>query len=563
MEPTRRDVLKGSAALAAGSALISGAVPATTLVRPMPPRTYLDLTRPPDLVRAWGAEGEIALKEENGAWRGGGVEVRTACGEIGLSAGVPLNRIALRWHGDLSRVTHVLGDTWERSYGDLAWHGKEAIRPLPWYALTHDGERTHGYGVRTGAGAMCFWTADDGGLTLWADVRSGGSPVRLGDRTLAVATVVSREGRAEGGRSGESAYAATHALCRLLCPKPLLAEHPVYGTNDWNFAYGNNSADLIANASGLVSDLSPDRGNRPYSIIDDGWAKGPDGNLGHGPWVGNKEFGDMGAVAARLKGLGVRPGLWFRPLTALPDTPDSRRLARNRDAMDPTLPETLAHVRAHFERFQDWGYEMIKHDFTSWDLFGRWGSTMGTSVTKDGWRFHDDTRTNAEIVLALYREIRGAAGSMKLIGCNTFGHLAAGTHEVQRTGDDTSGRSWERTRKMGVNTLGFRAAQQNAFFTVDPDIVAVTAAIPWELNEQWLRLVAGSGTALFVSLQPDFLNAEHKAALRRALARAAKPQPVGEPLDWMRTDCPREWRLGGERATFDWMGAGGADPYKD
>jgi alpha-galactosidase len=118
---------------------------------------------------------------------------------------------------------------------------------------------------------------------------------------------------------------------------------------------------------------------------------------------------------------------------------------------------------------------------------------MGASPTKDGWRLHDSTRTNAEALTDLYRTIREAAGNqVRLIGCNTVSHLATGFHEVQRTGDDTSGRSWNRNRRMGVNTLAFRAPQQGAFYAVDPDIVAITNAVSWDLVAQWLRLVSES-----------------------------------------------------------------------
>ena len=550
MEPTRRDVLKG--AVAAG--VVGG--PVGALANAMEPaRSFVDVRRAPDLVRAWGKNGEIALTKRGDAWEGGGVEVHVAGGEVNLRSSVGVTRIGLRWRGDLTTVERLLGDHWERSYADLAWHGRMATRPMPWSFLANDGKTTHAYGVRVAPGAMCFWTADNEGVSLWADVRSGGSPVRLGDRILAVCTVLCREGRA-----GESAFAAARAFCKTMCPNPRLAGHPIYGTNDWNYAYGNNSADLIAGVSGLIAELSPNPENRPYSVIDDGWSQG---GLGHGPWEGNDRFGDMGAFAKRLKVLDVRPGLWFRPLTTLPGQPDSMKLARNKDALDPTLPETHEHVRAHMRRFADWGYEMVKHDFTSWDLFGRWGFSMGASITGDGWRFHDDTKTNAEIALDLYRTIREGAGATRLIGCNTFAHLAAGLHEVQRTGDDTSGRSWSRTRRMGVNTLAFRAAQQGTFYTVDPDIVAITRDLPWDLNEQWLRLVSSSGTALFVAVQPDFVEEKHKVALRKALALAAKPQPVGEPLDWMETDCPREWRLGGKKTEFAWMGETGGDPFGD
>lgn len=549
MESSRRDLLKGAAA-----AGIAG-IPVGAFAME-PARPFTDILRVPDLVRAFGKDGEIPLTHKADTWEGGGVEIQYGAGALTLRASVGVTRIQLRWRGDLTGITHYLGDGWERSYADLSWQGERPGRPMPWYFLAHGGGRTHAYGVRTEPHAMCFWCADSEGISLWADVRSGGVPVELGDRTLSVCTVICRE-----GKGGESPFAAAQAFCRTLCPQPRLADHPIYGTNDWNYAYGNNSANLIATISRLISDLSPDRENRPYSVIDDGWSSG--GQLGMGPWLGNERFGDMGAMAERLKGMGVRPGLWFRPLTPLPGQPDSWKSQRDKSFLDPTIPEVKGHVADHLKRFADWGYEMVKHDFSSFDMLGRWGSDMGASPARDGWSFHDKTKTTAEVVLDLYHTIRAAAGSMRLIGCNTFTHLAAGTHEVQRTGDDTSGRSWNRTRRMGVNTLAFRAAHQGSFYAVDPDIVALTRNTPWELTEQWLRLVAGSGTALFVSVEPEFLEERQRTALKKALTQAAKPQRVAEPLDWLQSDCPRRWILNGKQTDFAWMGESGSWPFGD
>ena len=33
----------------------------------------------------------------------------------------------------------ILGDHWERGYGDLAWRGIEPERIMPWYMLVSDG----------------------------------------------------------------------------------------------------------------------------------------------------------------------------------------------------------------------------------------------------------------------------------------------------------------------------------------------------------------------------------------------------------------------------------------
>ncbi len=554
---TRRTVLKG-AAMAAVSA-----TPAASLTAMNPSNSFVTLLRTPDLVRAFGPNNdEIVLEKAGEKWHGAGVEI-----EVGIEKdhttlklrGNGVCRIQFRWRGDLRPIKLYLGDHWERSYGDLEWRGDVPGRVMPWYFLAHDGTRTHGYGVRTGPKAMCFWNADPEGISLWTDVRSGGVPVQLGDRTLEIADIVCRE-----GKGGENAFHVAQAFCRQMCLAPRLPDKPVYGTNDWNYAYGNNSADLIAGVSGLVSELSPDSDNRPYSVIDEGWAMGPfGGQFGHGPWIGNPRFGDMGAFAARLKGLGVRPGIWFRPLTPLPDSPDSWKLNRDRSYLDPTIPEVQEHVASHIRRMTGWGYEMIKHDFSSWDLLGLWGSQMGASPTHDGWHLHDPSKTNAEVLTDLYRVIRESARDARLIGCNTMSHLATGFHEIQRTGDDTSGRSWNRNRRMGVNTLAFRAAQHRAFYEVDPDIVAITKNVSWSLVEQWLRLVSESGTALFVAVEPSVVEPKHRTALKKAFEIAAKPQTTGEPLDWMQTDCPRRWKLLGKETEFAWMGESGSWPFGD
>ena len=72
-------------------------------------------------------------------------------------------------------------------------------------------------------------------------------------------------------------------------------------------------------------------------------------------------------------------------------------------------------------------------------------------------------RTTAEVIDDLYRTIRAAAAESVVIGCNTVSHLSAGRFEICRIGDDTSGTEWPRTRRMGVNSLAFRAAPHAAF----------------------------------------------------------------------------------------------------
>jgi alpha-galactosidase len=293
-------------------------------------------------------------------------------------------------------------------------------------------------------------------------------------------------------------------------------------------------------------------------VVDAGWS--PGGVCPGGPWDRGTPgvFDDMAGLASGIAATGARPGIWIRP-TALSTVDDPNRLRSGpydtpEKPLDLTLADNLDTIRADIERVRSWGFELIKHDFSTFDFFGRFGDKMGADLTDPGWSWADRSLTNAEIILRLYRILREAADDAVIIGCNTVGHLAAGLVDVQRIGDDTSGREWARTRKMGVNTLAFRLAQHNAFFVADADCVPATPATPWKQNRQFLDVIARSGTALFVSVDPaarnDAVDADLTAALRIALD-GGEPGGV-EPLDWMSTVTPGRWRIGTSERTYDW-----------
>lgn len=506
-----------------------------------------------------------ALTEES--WSVRGATVRAAHdpdGALRLTATATdegLSRIALRWPHRLSAGALVLGDAWERSYGDLQWRGIQPERPLPWYTLVSEsaGGPTTGWGVRTGAGALCSWTVDETGRTLWLDVRSGGLPVLPGDRELHPATVVTAH--------AATPYRAHTELCDRMSPAPSLPATPVVGSNNWYYAYGRDfGPDAVLRDARTVVEYADGHSVRPYCVIDDGWTEGG-GTAPGGPWDTGLPglFDDMAGVAAEITATGARPGLWFRPLLSRVETAATRPGVR-RDSgypLDPSLPTALATVAEDITRFRSWGYELVKHDFSTYDVFGRFASAGPADLADHGWSLSDRGRTSAEILVQLYRTVAEAARDTLVIGCNTIGHLSAGLVQVHRTGDDTSGRDWERTRRMGVNTLAFRLAHHNRLYAVDADCVPCTPATDWELNRQFLDLVARSGTALFVSVDPrartDRTDADLSAAVRRALDGG---DPGGlEPLDWQSTTAPRHWLTkNGETLAYDWSQPWGATP---
>jgi alpha-galactosidase len=520
----------------------------------------INIQREPDSVFLVSETGGTELEPAgNGLWTNESAEVtfsvrgKALAVELGSPRTAP-KTLEFRWNVKMDAGWKYLGDAWERAYGDLAWLPLDVRRVMPWYFLASDGTATLGLGVKTGPGALCWWTVNADSISLHADVRCGGRGVQLGNRTLKVCTVIGRE-----NRLGETSFATAQSFCRIMCAVPRLPKEPVYGFNDWYCSYGHDTADnFLANVTYLIS-IGPKNGTRPFAVVDDGWQwKGKDGQQ---PGLWNQtdpSFSgkySMPEFAKKVSASGARPGLWYRPLIASVDQPKSWRLQRDADILDPTVPEVRSLIKEEVARFHGWGFELIKHDYTTYDLCGRWGKDMGAQITDDGWTFADRSKTTAEVIRDLYQDIRDAAGeNTVIIGCNTMGHLAAGIFEMQRIGDDTSGREWNRTREMGVNCLAFRAPQNGTFFAIDADCAGQVSSnsVPWEKNSQWLHLLAHSGTPLFVSFPHETVSAVQEIALREALDAASRLQPLAEPVDWMSRRAPEQWLLGQTKADFSW-----------
>lgn len=524
---------------------------------------YLNILSQPDRVIAQREHDWLPLEKKGDLWVKDDISVRFDVSEtenvVQVTAGdLPLSRILCYWNQEAGECK-ILNDHWERGYGDLEWTGNRGERVLPWYFMTSDGTTTHGYGVKTGPGSMCSWLMDTYCVRLVLDVRNGGEGVYLGGRTLDAAHIVTRQ-----GAEGEDPFDATHDFCKIMCEKPVLPKFPIYGGNNWYYAYGKCSHDSIVEDSRGMSELAGDAEVRPFMVIDAGWHSNIDVwyKTEDDPWMdGCDNFPDMAATAAAMKAEGVHPGLWFRPLQTSNKVPKEWLLKTNRKigldtnglVLDPSIPEVLDEIAKYMKRFWDWGYELVKHDFTSYDILGRYGYRCGLNLTESGWHFADRSKTTAEIVLDLFRAIKRGAPEMLIIGCNTFSHLSAGIFEMQRTGDDTSGRQWERTRKMGVNTLAFRMPQHNTFYAADADCVGLTENIAWSLNEAWIDVLGNSGTVVLISADPKVLGPEQKEAIKKVFKVASKPHPVSRPLDWMSNATPAVWKESdGTIKTYNW-----------
>ena len=475
-------------------------------------------------------------------------------GRVTVWATNDISTVALRWNVSFGSDAQVLGDAWERMYGDAGWRKIGETRDMPWYFLTKDGAHVEGWGVATQPGALASWRVSTNCVELVLDVRAGGRPVQLKGRTLEAVKIVR-----EKGAVGESAWEFGHRFCKLMCPHPRLPKEAVYGYNDWYCAYGKNTAtNFLSDAAEIVS-LCEGLNVRPYVVMDDGWQKNSPpvvGESGHGPWTeASANFGmTMPDFAAKVVELGAKPGLWYRPLRAWDEAPASDRLLADDKYFDPTVPSVRKRIADDMRRFRAWGFKLVKVDFLTYDICQTWPCDLkgeDIRLIRDTRAWRDCSRTTAEVMRNIYEIMREAAGDdVVLIGCNALNHLGAGVFEIQRIGDDTSGLEWERTVKNGVNALAMRGIQDRAFFAIDADCVGLAkkGAVPWNCNRQWIELLSRSGTPFFVSWSRFMMDDDVRGALKAAFVAASQSAPTARSPDWMETPRPTQWSVG----SYDW-----------
>lgn len=449
----------------------------------------------------------------------------------------------------------VLGDAWERAYANLEWIKPDINNKMPWYFIANNGKMSYGFGVKTQPNAFCSWQCSEDTAMLTIDVRSGTNPIKLKGRELSACSILITQ--IEG-----NLYEACNKFCLMLCDSVRKISRPIFGGNDWYCNYGDNSFNKILLHTKRVVECAKKCKYKPYMVIDDGWElchhQSEDGNRYYngGPWkYCNDNFGDMKKMAEAIEEAGAIPGIWFRPLWTVEKFPEEFILKTDgmKDTLDPSVPEVLDIIKKDVKRLREWGYKLIKHDFSTWDIFGKWGFEMEDGMHKDTCIFFDKTHTTAEIIKKFYLTIREAAGEDVLVmGCNTISHLSAGIFDIQRTGDDTSGLDWERTKNYGINTLAFRMPQHNAFYAVDADCVGITKNIPWEKNRQWLDVLAKSGTPLFVSIAENAYTDEVKNDIKEAFECSCMAKNVSKPLDWLESKIPSIWESDFGKDSYDW-----------
>lgn len=464
----------------------------------------------------------------------------------------PIKRVKLRWRGDLSDGLMVLGDAYARGIQDINWMGITPNHIMPWYFHLYDGEKLNCFGVKTGAAGMCSFQCDPFGITLWVDVRNGGCGVRNKD-PFVIAEVVCRE-----GTIGETPFDSAHQFCKQMCDNPVLPKEPIFGVNNWYWAYGNISHESVMTETDYLMEMCRDAKAKPYMIIDDGWqinrySAKRQGYYNGGPWDRtNANFKSMAETSDAIHQKGAKSGIWFRPLQTFMQVKEPLEAPRRNPHsptginLDPSHPDVLEMVAKDTAMIRGWGYDLIKHDFTSIDTLGN------SPYNEDGdWYFYDRTLTNMQIIKRLYQTIQNAAGDAVVIGCNTINHLVAGIHASQRSGNDTSGRNFEITR-LACNCM-MRFPQNNAFFNVDPDCAAFTEKVDAGLNLDFLENCAITGAVTLASVTPGILKDSEMNRIMGIYEIASKGGLGAKPTDWLGHNVMSRYETpDGKKFNFDW-----------
>lgn len=474
-------------------------------------------------------------------------------------SGSPVRYLRLRFNADFSQVEKVYADDWARAsmVHPLEWRTIIPDRRMPWFVQLKIGETYACYGVKTGANCFASWYLDSYGITLMLNIGCGNQGTDLKEPIVACEIVECFSNQ------GENAYEVAERFAGLMCEKPVFPKTPVFGTNNWYWAYGDISEEIVLQETDYLIEMAKGCKNKPYLIIDDGWQlhRKNEGDMSYngGVWEPNEKFGDMKGLVDKIHAKGALAGLWFRPLLTLGELPEEAILCKgcHGDILDLTHPLVIKKAEEDARRIKEWGFDLIKHDFTTIDTFGNWQDACDIINDKNQWDrdrvFYDNSLPLATALKNLFKAIQKGAGDLDVIGCNVIGHLSAGIHSMHRAGADTSGRVYEITRSHGMNAM-MRQPLNKTFYMIDPDCASFTEKVNSELNLDFLEMCAITGVTTLASVKPGILTKEEMKRINEIFLLADKGGYDYVVKNYDKVSCPDTFvsRDGKNEKRFNW-----------
>jgi Alginate lyase/NPCBM/NEW2 domain/Melibiase len=280
---------------------------------------------------------------------------------------------------------------------------------------------------------------------------------------------------------------------------------PPSGWCSWYFFYQEIDEKEIKLNAKWIADHLKDYGVQ-YVQIDDGW-QGTGHGLGENrDWSTiNKRFsGGMDQLAAYIKALGLKPGIWLAPhgqsneavvknhsgvFLLKPDGTTASNTWEGIFLVDPSTPESQQYLKELFTRLVGWGYEYFKID----------GQPIVVREYRNKKSFMKRAADDSdELYRGTLNSIREAIGPRRyLLGCWVVPLEGIGLMNGSRIGADVLP-NWDGFKYAMRATMQYYFLHNVAWYT-DPDVFIVRAPLPLEQARAWATLQGLTGQAALMS----------------------------------------------------------------
>ena len=320
---------------------------------------------------------------------------------------------------------------------------------------------------------------------------------------------------------------------------------PPSGWCSWYFFYQEINENEIKIAAKWIAENLKDFGAQ-YVQIDDGW-QGTGRGLGENrDWstINNRFPGGMDGLAAYIRSLGLKPGIWLAPhgqsneavvknhtgvFLMKPDGTTASSTWEGTFLVDPSTPESQKYLKDMFAKLTSWGYEYFKID--------------GQPIVVREYRNKKNFMKNpADDTDALYREtlksIRAGIGpNSYLLGCWVVPLEGVGLMNGSRIGADVLP-NWDGFKFAMRATMQYYFLHNVAWYA-DPDVFIVRAPLSLEQARAWVTLQGLTGQAALMSDRLVDLSPERVELIKRVY-----PAVDIRPLDLFSSDRnKRIWDL--------------------
>ena len=279
---------------------------------------------------------------------------------------------------------------------------------------------------------------------------------------------------------------------------------PPSGWCSWYYYYQEvNEKEIERNAKWVAVNLK-DYGAE-YIQIDDGWQGKGHGSGDNRDWttIDNRFPGGMNKLAAYIKSLGLKPGLWLAPhgqsnpkvveenpgAFILKDDTSASKTWEGNYLVDPSTKVGLNYLKNLFTTLTGWGYDYFKIDGQP--------IVIDQYHKKTGLMAHPSSNPDS-LYRATIETIRSTIGNNRyLLGCWGIPLDGTGIMNGSRTGGDVD-LGWDGFTTALDATMHYYFLH-NVVWYCDPDVMLLRYPLTLDQARAWATLQGLTGEALMAS----------------------------------------------------------------